>query len=376
MLRILESTKKVSSILFLLASVLIKVQAQTAWIANNNPGASGGQNVKTGATALTNAIAAASPGDVIYVIPSTISYGTITVTKKLSINGIGLNPNTQGTNSTIVDYFYIADAADYSVISGFKVNTYFELGSASNQAIKGILIENCNFNNGIYIYDSNSDSIKDVTIRNNLFNGSSTNIRISLYKGITYNLTSNISITNNIIMVPNNGSYGAIFVQGGAIIANNLFVSNGGSGAFAFEAVNNSVIKNNIFYGVQPFAVGGINNKNSFIHNMSFGANNNSFPVGTSGNIGDSTFVNTDPKLVNVPSGQTQWNFAYDPHPSTATGSPATGAGDDNSDIGITGGPVPFNFSGSRLPVIQSVDLQSVIIRGGTLTPTIKATGN
>jgi len=50
------------------------LQAQTTWIANNNPGASGGTNVFTGAAALTLATASASDGDIIYVVPSGISY--------------------------------------------------------------------------------------------------------------------------------------------------------------------------------------------------------------------------------------------------------------------------------------------------------------
>ena len=64
-------------------------------VANNNPGAATGTNVHVGATALQDAIAASSPGGLIYIVPSGINYGDATITQALTLFGIGIRPDSQ-----------------------------------------------------------------------------------------------------------------------------------------------------------------------------------------------------------------------------------------------------------------------------------------
>ena len=362
----MKSYCKILAATLLLTGFLFKVQAQTIWVANNNPGATGGTHVYTGAAALDTCIVKASPGDIIHVIPSSISYGTITVNKTLSIYGIGTNPVKEGTKTSIVDYLYIG--ASNCVVSGLQINTYFDIGSANSQVINGLLVENCYISYSILLYNT-SVQVGNLTIHSNIFNGNNGYYRINLAN----NSSSNVSITNNIIMV-DNSTYGAISMNGGAVITNNTFISNGGSNSYAFNNLDGCVIKNNIFFGTKPFGYTSTTN-NTYTKNMTFGAANNSMPVGINGNIGDTSLVSINPQLTNIPGNPLTWSFSFDPHPKGGI-SPAINAGDDGTDLGVTGGAIPFNFAGTNIPLIQSVSIPSVIIQGNTLPTTIKAKGN
>lgn len=80
--------KRILSFTFIFFLPLIYSNAQTLLVANNNPGAATGVNVYTGSTALQDALTAAAsvaPFDIIYVVPSSIAYGTITIDKGITI---------------------------------------------------------------------------------------------------------------------------------------------------------------------------------------------------------------------------------------------------------------------------------------------------
>lgn len=356
-----------AAIVLLFFVTIGSLKAQTIHVCNNNPGASGGTNVFTGNSAVVDAIAAATAGDIIHVIPSTITYTDFTVNKSLSIYGIGTNPLKEGTKISKVGNVFIT--ANDVVISGMEVS-YLYIGNASAQSWNGILIENCNINYGISNTYYTNINAGNVIIRSNIFNGLYNQIRLNF----TFNTTSNISITNNIIVVENSTSYQGININGGAVITNNLFVGSGEVNTHAFRDIDGSVIKNNVFLGVQPFGYTSTSN-NTFINNVTWGSPNDSIPIDINGNVGNNDFSNLDPVLIDVPL-NTQWNVSYNPRPDTVAISPLTGAGDDLTDIGVTGGAIPFNFEGTNLPLIQSVSIPSVIIQGNTLPTTIKAKGN
>ena len=364
---IMKSYYKTLALFVIMAVSLSKVQGQAIWIANNNPGAKGGVNVFTGSGAADSCIAHAVAGDIIHLVPSSISYGNLTLDKSLSLYGIGINPSKEGNRKSIVDYVYVH--ANNCVVSGLNVNSYVTIGaSGSPTSMSGLLIEYCTITYGIQLY-SGSYSVGNLTIHNNIFNGNGTAYRIYL----NYTKSSGVSITNNIFMVDNSG-YGGILVDGGASITNNIFVSNGGSSSWAFYQIDGNVIKNNVFFGTQPFGRTSTTN-NTFTNNMTYGAVSNTIPIGSNGNVGDTTLANLNPKFVNVPLTVLQWNNSYDPNPQVGV-SPMIGAGDDGLDVGVTGGAIPFNFNGTNLPLITSVNIPSVIIQGNTLPATIKAKGN
>jgi hypothetical protein len=353
--------------IILSAGSLASVQAQTIRVANNNPGATAGVNVYVGATALSDAITASVNGDIIHVMPSSVSYGNITIDKSLRIYGIGSNPDKQGSKVSTVDYLYIADAGDNSTISGLNVNYYLYFGNAGNQTINGVLIENC-YIAAIYAY-TNSVQVSNTTIHSNIIGKSN----FSTYRIYFYNNTSNIIITNNIFVV---GLYYPMIygAYNGTIISNNLFIGNNDlANDWAFYDVETCTIKNNIFYGLNVTASSQALN-NTFMNNISFGVGvTTTFPVGSNGNKGSGNLEAVDPKLVNVPYG-VDWSYSY--NPNLQAGSPAINAGDDGTNLGVTGSAVPFNFTGTNLPLVQSVNTPAVIIQGNNLPTNVKAKGN
>ena len=82
-------------------------------------------------TDLQAAVDAASPGDIIQVLPSPDSYGSIDVTETLTIMGLGHNPaNTNGEVAKIQNIRLKGNSAG-SEIKGLQIST-INAGTASN----------------------------------------------------------------------------------------------------------------------------------------------------------------------------------------------------------------------------------------------------
>ena len=358
------------SIILLTVCITGFVHAQNIWIANSNPGATGGTRVYTGSGALASAVGAAASGDIIYAVPSSIKYDDITIAKSgLSIYGIGTNPNKEGAKRSYINYIYISDGAtagtiSSTIISGMEIEDAIEIGQNSNDIVDGLLIENCYLG---YV-QLNSGVGSNINISSNIFAIVTSYIKIDFNP----NSTSNVVINNNIFIVNNYASYGAISGNNGIIVSNNLFVGESTNTEFGFYNFDGGTVKNNIFYGVTPKGGSGSFTNNSFVNNLSYLANDNVFST-TNGNTTIGQMEGVDPKLVNVPQSNS-WDFSYDAH--LQAGSTAINAGDDGKDLSITGGNVPFNFQGTNLPLVQSVNIPGVIIQGNNLPANVKAKGN
>ena len=292
-------------IVLLFAGAIGSLQAQTIRIANNNPGAPGGTNVYTGNDAIQNAINASSSGDIIHVIPSSIDYNNFTINRGVSIYGIGTNPDKEGNKSSKVDIVY--STSGNWVLSGMRINDYLRLAYAGSTSHNNILIENCYIGNYIDHY-YNSTYLGNLTIRNNVIDGITTGSHSIEF---IHNLTSNISITNNIICVKDQPDWAGINVNGGAVITNNLFLSTGAG--LAFADVDGSVIKNNIFLGCSPRGVSGVTlSNNTYSNNLTYQCATASFPIDINGNVGDTTLIDIDPQFVDpnvIP--RTNWSFSF-----------------------------------------------------------------
>ena len=357
---------------FIVFALPIIAGAQNTWIADNRPGAPSGDFV---ATTLQAAIDSASNGDIIHVIPSNTNYGSVTITKELTIYGIGFNPDKDGPQRANCTNIFLNQGANNTRISGLNVTSilYFN-NSSGSYSLSNISIENAEISR---IFDSSGSTrfVSNVIIRNCIIGRSEfTNTDI-----IDFNLTnaSSIILTNNVI----NGSRststnvaGSISISG-AIIKNNLFLGDGGSNRYAFENVTNSTISNNIFYGRSPEGRTTLS-QNIFNSNLSFGTVNDSLPAaGTgSGNTGDGlNQQGVDPLCVNVPIAD-QWLYTFDP--TLTASSPAAGTGSDGTDIGITGSTIPFSTTGTPLPFIKVLNTSEVIKQGDDLQINVTAVGN
>lgn len=342
---------------------IVGVQAQTTFTANNNPGATGGVNVFTGATALTDAMAAASNGDVIYLVPSPTSYGDMTIAKQLTLFGGGFNPDKDNPEITFIGSSSMNIAASNVRISGLTIAGIVYMTGAINN----IVIDKCTLRQ---LINSGGAAQGNILFQNNIIGQ---NIAVNQYVMNFGLVSSGIIISNNLIYNNLSAVVGLIHTSNGTMVENNIFIGASGSAINAFDNFNSGTVKNNIFYGVQPNAAGGGTfTNNNFEFNISFGSADDVFPT-TNGNSSLSNLESEDPLFTNLPYG-TSYSFSYDPTP--LAGSMAFGNGEAGTDIGIFGGGSPFDINGTPLPLVQVIDLPPSISQGTDLPVNIKARGN
>ena len=344
--------------------------AQTIHTADNNPGAVGGVNVYTGATALTDAIAAATAGDIIHVVRSSINYGTIIVDKQLTIFGIGLNADTDGGDLSTVSTVNIVDPiASGTRISGLNISSQLGLGGTSG-SLTNLLIENSRIR-WIQHLDAVT-TLSSVIIRNNVIGSGFTTQeeKIDLLAGAI----ANITIANNVIYSVNFTGHGSITASNGTSIENNLFVGISNNSVYSFENTNGCSIKNNIFHGLRPAASGSFTN-NTYENNLSFSTGADGFST-ANGNTSTNNITAQDPLFANVPLALSIDYSAFDPTLDTVTPSVAIGAGEGGTDMGVFGGGSPMNIEGTLIPTIQAITLPSMVVKGVDLPVQIQAKGN
>ena len=344
--------------IFYLSLILISsdwLAAQTLYVANNNPGAASGVNVFTGTTAIDDAMAAASNGDIIYFVPSQIQHPNVNISKELTLFGIGLSPNKDlAAKSVVSDVTINASNVRFSGIFARNVTL------SPSSPISGITIENSNVAN--IVHQSLTQAIDQLLIRNNI-------LTTTLGSLIILQTTSNVTIINNIIYCRQaNGA-----VRGNDLIVfNNLFVGNGDVNDRAFGDIDVSLIDHNIFFGAKVGLLSTASG-NIFDNNLSFGSTNDVFVVdNTNSNTSNSPNLESiDPMFVNLPF-SIQWLDSYDI--TLQAGSPALNY--MGTDIGPSGGTTPFDAEGNLLPLIETVTIPAIIPVGADLPITIKAKGN
>ena len=279
----------------------------------------------------TDAYAACSPGDTIYVTGSNVGHGSITITKPLNIIGPGYfldqNLETQVNKKSVVfSSITFSAGSENSFISGLTItntNSYVNIHSGIND----ITIENCYLT---YIYFNNGSGTvnNNIQIKKCYFWKTNSNISRNVNNdGICTNLLVSNNIFNGGIIIPT-GSTG-IFTQN---LCRHNTLSLGTTSSF--EVSNNIYLNQNSnnFY-IQPLPDASVH------HNISitgvFGSENDNFtaPEGSLF-IGDA-------------------NASTDGQYQLGNGSPAKGAGSGGVDIGPFGGPDPYRLSG--LPDLPNI---------------------
>lgn len=360
--------------LFILILVSNVADAQNLLVANNNPGAASGINVFTGATALQDAITASTATDIIYIVPSAVNYGDATITIPLTLFGVGIRPDSESTNKSVLTNIII-DVSNVR-ISGLISTGEIRLGqnTSTGTTFSNILIENSRIRT-VEMGFGNAELV-NLLIRNNVFQGSTG------FGGHIYLLTtSNTTITNNFFITNyTNGIGGMVEACCGALFEYNIFADNGNEAPYV---VDNCKFFNNIFYGVRvDIASGSIDN--TWNYNLSFGNtvdSYNVFNVSTNGNSGIGNIESTlavpiDPLFINLPLTNI-WTNSLDFTLTASSPALSTDAGNGSGeDMGTSGGATPFDFEGNLLPLIQSVTVPAVIPVGADLPVTIKAKGN
>jgi hypothetical protein len=341
----------------ILLMTVVAIQAQTIWVVNNTPNAPSGENVFS---TIQETHDAADPGDIIHVIPSNSNYdNSVTITKQLSIYGIGFNPDK--------------DIPQLSEVGSITLEEGELEGNPSGSRIEGLSISN------IYLMDSLNDilirenlitsgistsgaTINGLQIVNNIFNGN---------VGLSSGTVQNVVIANNIFSRNNR----AISADNFTLIQNNLFLGSGDANAFGSLA--DCIVANNIFFGMRPVTNPSWTfERNIFNNNLSMGNDDNSFQLDGS-NTGSNNLEGVNPQFINLSLTGSPWDFSWDP--GLEEGSPAIGAGSDGTDIGLFGGTLSFNSlytGGTPLPLIQVLETTGVVLEGQDLQINVQARSN
>lgn len=295
-------------------------------------------------TTFTAAHTAAVAGDTIYVHGSPYNYGSFTLSKQLTIIGIGHNPQKQAPQKSFVDYIYFGSGSNGSRVIGMEV---YEIHTTAS-AINNIEIRNCKITYRILADDASSsnwivDGCVFTNTNDNFYGGSSQSghrLRNNVFNGQLYNMYSG------------NGYH---------YIENNIFLRNGD----AFYYVNPAYVNNNIFYRASPTGTG---SSLTFSNNISYQCSNNNFANGTN-------LVNQDPQFVSFTGGGpgAYFNYAHD-YNLQAT-SPAKNYGTDSKDLGVYGGVGDYNQNGiPRIPYISQFNISNpTVAPGGTLNIDFKS---
>ncbi len=311
-------------------------------------------------TTFAAAQTASVDGDTIYVYPSLVSYGTVSVTKLLTVIGGGVNP----ANPTLITS-KIAPAVSQvggsnSLFIGLEITngiTNYYPASFSNCIFNsnlttirsGSTFTDCLFKSTVYVGDG-TNSTQNVVFTGCTFQDTS-------YRLYLYSLAS--CVVYNSIFMGNNYHIYCAQNQTTAAFYNSVFL-NSGTGTQALTVGNTesaSLVFTNCIMEI--------------LNNSSIGSNfvfQYCIYEGSSANItgpGNQQSVNLATVMVNVNGG--------DYH--LITGSPAIGAGQYGVDIGLYGGPTPFDdlWFLTFLANITDFDCPPIVDQSGNLQLHIEA---
>lgn len=308
------------------------------------------------------AIAAASPGDTLYVSGNATAYNNCTIDKSIVMIGPGSFADKQNNSPATIGTVNINSNITGLVIQGFSISNSIRLTSKTN--INNIEISNNYFYNYDAINCYGLSNSSNILISKNIFeviNG------VIMYFSNTSGV-SNLIIENNIIK----GSISTLNVTN-ALIQNNVFYNHSGtagSGAFYNYngvSVTNAQIISNIFYNSHP---------SNYTTNCIF-QNNITYTTGTAYPLLDvaaNNINNVDPLFVNVP---TTGGFNPNLNFHLQAGSPAIGTGMGGNDMGFYGGSNMITYKGEvfSLPVVRQMNVQNTNVpQNGNINVKVRST--
>jgi hypothetical protein len=301
-------------------------------------------------TQLSDAVTNAQAGDTIYLPGG--SFGDITLSKQLTIIGVGHHPDsTVATGRTVLSSLYITIGADNSFIIGVFVDgTISSDGNAS-----GIRISRCYLNQGIVFYGG---QCSNWIISENWIGTYSTFFFGTMfsYSLLSSGSSSDFLVTNNIFA---NAINGISFSE----ISNNIFLDGSISGSYL-------VLRNNVVHNGVDLA--NSMSHSQFYNNLNSGVNGG--PTG-SGNTGAGNYldnVELQGVFINYASGNTFYqNDFHVVNPAYL--------GQDGTPVGIYGGVFPWKDGSLPFtPHISSKAINATTNPDGSLhiNITVKAQDN
>lgn len=322
--------------------VAMSLQASaTVWRVNNQSGIDADFN------SLSTAISSASAGDTLYVGGSTISYGSVTVNKPLTLIGTGYfltaNDTTQAIPySSTISYINFTSGSSGSKIMGFDLQ-------------------------GSEMYISTNDI---VVTRNRIYSSSSYGIRVG-------NSVSQVLITQNFIhQYTNSTTYYSIYLEGNnssILITNNIVLRGTSLGSdYAYSLYSNSnssaIVQNNVFHGSILLYNSTFQNNIQYTGSYSGSGNTTTNNIGQSTQFGTANGNQSSVSMATV-FAATGSHYLGDAYWDILPAGPAAGAGSGGVDCGPYGADRPYYPSG--IPAIPSIFRANVPSSGLTSQPFI-----
>lgn len=317
-----------------------------------------------------SAINASAVGDTLLIHGTPVSYGSITLNRRLCLIGAGSNlTNTVNNFKTTLGVITVdsTNSNPNLIVSGFSIHgiEFVSFSFGSIQYANNVVVSRCSF----------TASTQGTSITGNNWVIKNCFIPTLQILATSGRVSSNIIIANNIINGSiSNGQTSTMFAPN-VIATNNIFTGFSGGGTF------NVLLINNIFFNFIPTNTTG---GNVFNKNLTYTTSSTLLVnLPPTGNTGTGNINNTNPNFINVPNPTSlsknpafaNYNFAF---PTTSA---AYNAGTDGTNLGITGGPYPWNGNNldgrAQIPLMQELNiLNSVINQGQPLNVDFKARKN
>ncbi|MDZ7897233.1 MAG: hypothetical protein U5N85_04290 [Arcicella sp.] len=343
--------KKLALTIITLLFISLLADGQTIRRVNNNAGVTGANIYAT----IQAAHDAATAGDIIYVEPSTESYGNLDCRKRLTIIGNGYYLDQNANNSfdsrtSRVGSLIFNNGSANSVLTGINVLNLIKVNDIN------VTITRCIVTGGVS-FGLSTNLVSGLNSRGNSGIITQCIIQSSIYGTNSSQYGHNTLISNNIIQGGN------LYNLTNSVISNNIYYRGGGS---SFSALFGCSVTNNIldargFTTIQEFVNGNGTTSvgNTISNNICLGQA--ATPSGNGNvNFGDETitFLDANP-----------WNTAStrDAPFQLASGSPAVGIGTGGGNAGAFGGVSPYVLSGMpAYPIITNYTTSGV---GNSTTP-------
>jgi hypothetical protein len=316
--------KLLLSLVVALLTIQIVTQAQTIRRCNNTPGITGPNIYST----IQAAHDAAAPGDIIYIEPSSVNYGSLACGKRLTIYGRGYyfdqTPDKTNIGNTDLTNVTFGSGSTGTTLSG----VFISRDMIFTGAISNVTVERC-FINGSTTFTSNCAEAPirpiNCTLKQCYFN--SGGVFGSCGDPIERN-SSGINILNCIVVSFNTWSIQNL----NNVSITNSILQNG------TRLLTNCTITNSIFNGISTNSI----RATSYANNIS---TQNDLPSGN-GNVGGVAWTT----LYNVANPRSEADYQL------SASSAAKGTGTNGTDIGAFGGPNPYVLTGQPpIPIITNL---------------------
>jgi len=348
--------KFVNAFFVFLAFCPFMAAAQQVLTVSNNP------KIPAEYQDLASAIAAASPGDWLYLHPSPEPYDgedSVLLQKPLRIIGGDFRNSNQefGGEATLLNKLVLTPAASGASLTGVEVSRIVFRPNAAEASFKNMTISHNNIDR-IDFFDGAQFQSDSLLIRNNL-------VRVAFFEnweGVT--TAANIWFENNVIGQVAEGA------GVGLVIRNNFFMP-GLFAVSAFENLKEAVVANNYFYGDSlRYGIGTATCEGViFDHNYAF-RTSDSFSGGVDNIFGTANRRNSADSGYGFMRGNFNQPRFFFRNLSLVpvAGSPLIGAGSDATDIGPMGGRFPYDLRKRHpFPHIRAVQVSNPVLGENTL---------